>query len=146
MTMGYIDAIATVLKRTPGVVNDLAKWDFGSGDEPAVWSYDPASDQCPNPVLTISEAAGSGAFYRGANGPTNGNIDFRINVWGDKGESVQIIRDIAFAAWRAMLTESFEPGGDRQMYTLAAGPPVRLPDDGEGFPGYSFSASVNISE
>lgn len=140
---GYIDAIATVLKRTPGVINGVAKWDFGNGDEPSVHVTDPAPKQAPNPVVTIAEAAGSGSFMRG---PLNGNCDFRINVWGNKDESVKVIRDIAWAVWRAMLQEDFEPGSGKQMWTLSGTLPARLPNDIDGFPGFTLSASVNISE
>lgn len=136
------EAIRAVLVADVTLTAQLATYDSGAGDEPAVFAFEPAPRNCANPVIVVVQDGYAGEFgtreHRGALARAT------VKVWGDKGHSDAALSALAWRVWsvldRAHLTlVGFEEVG------VFAQTPGRTEDD-DGFPGYILPVDVRILE
>ncbi len=140
-----VKAIQDLIKEDPKCSTPLGRWDFGDGNlQPAVFTQDPAPEECPNPVVVITQSA---TRNWGRSRATHGGA-FNINVrlWGDKSESDKPLRKLAMDLW--VLLDNCQLVFRNSTFTFKgaiANPPVAI-RDGEGFPGYSIDVEVKTNE
>ena len=140
--MSVLKAIRDLLQATPDVADELALYDFGSGDEPAVFTVQPPPPDAPSPLIVLSQTGGT---LTGRDRSTRGGeIDIDVTVWGERGESEKGINDLAMEIWRALDRAIVSVDGYEAPRCLAD-PPAKTPDP-DGFPGYTVRCRVLIRE
>jgi len=140
--MSVLKAIYDLVKATPSVTTDLATYDFGSGNEPAIFTTQPPPPDAPAPLVVISQTGGN---LTGRDRSTRGGeIELDVFVWGEQNESEKGINAIAMELWRTLDRATLTVEGYESVYCLSD-PPGRAPD-GDGFPGYLLRCRVLIRE
>jgi hypothetical protein len=140
--MSVLKAVYDVIKNDATVTNDLAAYDFGSGNEPAIFTTQPPPPDAPAPLVAIVQTGGS--LIGRDRSTRGGEVEIDVFVWGNRGESEKLINDIAMNLWRALDRVELSVDGYDPVYCLAD-PPGRAPDD-EGFPGYLLRARALVRE
>ena len=137
------DPICDLLAADAAITALLAKHDFGAGDVPAIFDFEPAPESCGQPVITVTEDGGPGT--EGARDTRGFRMRAIISIWGNKDHSRAKLRDLALHCVRAV---------DRQSLTLRS--PYceigcwcdmgRELTDGDGFPGIQITVRIVVLE
>ena len=134
-------ALRDKIVATPIVSGRLADYDFGDGIlRPCVFMRRAPRD-AGGRLLTISQLPSEPVGNRNQHGAS---FEFDVNIWDDKTKSDAEIRIIAMNLWEAL---------NRGTLTISGwnfrGMTARMPEeieDGEGFPGYNISISIEATK
>lgn len=141
-TASIVSAIQALLTTDASLISRLATYDFGNGQEPAIFTTDPAPENCPAPHITISQDLGvSGS---GSRAGRSVNVGGTITTWGENTPSGQELEAVGWDIWRILdrgeiTTEQF---GE---ILLTAGPPQNTTDP-DGYPGRIVNWSAEAHE
>lgn len=124
---------------SPPVVARLARYDFGDGAQrPAIFTRDPAPEECKAPLATIAIGAGAsignrdhGDFEQGA----------RVTIWGERRGSAKEARLAAAAIHEALKRGA--PAIDGYAIHIYSDPPGDV-SDADGYPGFAMNTRVQI--
>jgi len=140
--MSVIKAVYDRLKSVPAVTGSLGQYDFGSGNESAIFTVNPPPQDAPTPLIAINQTGGE---LTGRDRATRGgDVDIDVYVWGNRGESEKLIDEISMEVWRTLDRAVLTVDGYEAPRCLAD-PPAKAPDP-EGYPGYLIRARVLIRE
>lgn len=132
-------AYRDLLKANSGIANQLAEFDFGDGNEPAIFTFDDPQEMPPDnvsrPLIFIRMAGGVQHSDRGSD---EAQVITRISVWGDRDR--QSIRDLARDVWKLVNKASLTLTG-WAIYGCLADPPAPLTDP-DGLPGFLVNSSA----
>ncbi len=137
------DPICDILVADASIIALTATYDFGAGEAPAIFDFEPAPESSPNPVITVTEAGGTG--IEGARDTRGWRQFATISIWGNKNHSRAALRDLGLNVLRAI---------DRTNLTLRSpycevgcwAGPMQETTDGEGFPGIIIPVQVLVLE
>lgn len=125
-------AIYDVIEADGGVTGQLDVYDFGSGDEPALFTSRIIPDDAPRKAIRIEQVDGAPWGVRAHRG-AEAFVD--VNVWGDKLQSEKALRTLADDVWRLLDRVTLSITGYDSVLCMAD-PPVQIEDD-DDFPGMS---------
>ncbi len=132
-------AYRDLIKADAGIVAQLATFDFGSGSEAAIFSFDDTQEQPPDtvsrPAIFIRTAGGVQHSDRGSD---EAQVITRISVWGDRDR--QSIRNLARDVWVLVNKASLTLTG-WAIYGSLADPPAPLTDP-DDFPGFLVNSTA----
>jgi len=140
--MSILKAIYDAIKNDATVTDDLATYDFGSGNEPAIFTTQPPPPDAPAPLVVLVQTGGN--LIGRDRSTRGGEFEIDVFVWGNRGESEKTINDLAMNLWRALDRVNLTVSGYDPVYCLAE-PPERAPDT-EGYPGYLIRTRALIRE
>lgn len=130
------------LSSDPAMRQGLAVYDFGAGEEPAVFTIAPAPADCGGPLITITLEPSERDNTRGTSGLL---LRYEIQIWGEREQSGRLLRRLAWRAYDLLQGHRFTPSGHTCTPALAD-PPTVSPPDPDGFPGYTIIAAVRCME
>jgi hypothetical protein len=119
------------------VTSDLAVYDFGSGDAPAIFTMQIFPERTQYPAIII-RSIDSTVFGTRANRGAEMFID--VSVYGNKGHSDLVLIGIADAVWDALDRQTITVTGYHNCL-LQADAPVET-TDGDGFVGHIVRCRV----
>jgi len=137
-----LKAVRDVIVADAGVTAQLETYDFGAGDEPAVFTIDPIPADAKLPAVVVTQPSGDdwGTLdLRGA------EVDVDVRVYGDKNRSRKALHDLAWDLWELLNWAELTVPGYERWGCFASGPPGELTDP-DGFPGYLVPLTVRILE
>lgn len=117
----------------------LARYDFGDGPEPAIFTIDPAPPECANPVMVLvldgpeNDVAGRGR--------ANLTCRVQLKLWGDREQSAMELEALAWVAHGLLEKRTVNAGDNRIVIRCSVPQPLR---DEDGYPGYLLRVSVII--
>jgi len=134
-------SLVAPIKTDPTLSAGLAQYDFGAGNEPAVFAYDSPGQVLPHdvplPAVLIVPLGGTEQDTRGTKGAA---LVFQVSLILDKTRERN--DDLAQALWKA-LDKVTLTHADFTVYGALADPP-QLTADPEGFPMYVMSVRVFV--
>lgn len=135
-------AIRQVIVSDPQIGANLAQWDFGSGEESAVFTV-PAPPECPNPLVVISQDGGEPWGDRSHRGL---EVAGTITVFGDRLGSDIHLQRLAHWIWSLLANGDLDLSAWRwEEAGVEVNAPERVETE-EGFPGYALAYSVRAIE
>lgn len=142
--LGVKASIHRVISFLPDVAPWLARWDFGAGEEPAVFTVDPAPESCGAPLVAIRQEPGAEDFS------TRGQVGMLVTctatIWGDKSGSDALLERLAHSVWRGLKRATLDLGDEGYEFGgCDADAPAQL-TDAEGYPGYQITIRVKALE
>lgn len=138
----FLDAVKDALGADAVLPTLLSDWDFGDGEEPAIFTVDPAPLGVGSPFVVLTQDGGVVNDTRGSRGT---EIEIDARVFGDKTESSQGLQQAAWRVWSILHRGSLEAPAGFCVVNLWASPPAGFTDP-DGFPGYSIRCSLLASE
>jgi len=139
--MSIVSAIYTEIIGDSVFTNQLGSYDFGAGDAPAVFTAEPAPEDSDSPMVVITQIGGSLGTARDRT-HRGGEVTIDVKLWGDKGDSEKVLRELADDLWLLLDRADLTITGMEFCYCLAE-PPRRLSDP-QGFPGFLVSCRVLV--
>lgn len=141
--MPYLAAIIEELKGDSELTVGLAKWEFTDGtEEPAVFSQDPAPEECEQPLITVVQGPVSASPMKGKR---SAFLSFTIKIWGNKNESGESIRRLGFRIWEVLDAKTYTISGTKNGAATLTLPPT-FQRDADGYPSYVITQQVKITE
>lgn len=138
--MSVVSGIYSYLKDQSDITDGLSTYDFGGGDIPALFTTPDIPEDAPTPFILISTVGG---FLDGRDRTTRGGVvTVDATLWGSKGDSEKVLRELADALWFSLDRAPIEVIDMDVVYCLAD-PPRRL-NDRDGFPGFVVSCRVLV--
>lgn len=137
-----VSAINALLSTDALLISRLATYDFGDGEAPAVFTVDPAPENCPAPFIEVSQELGTSGT--GSRAERAVNVGGTVTTWGENTPSGQELESVGWDIWRILdrgeiATEQF---GE---ILLSAGPPQNTTDP-DGYPGRIVNWSAEAHE
>lgn len=139
--MSIVNAVRDYLTGVSSVADELAKYDFGSGEVAALFTVEPAPEDCRGPLVVIVQSTGDEGTARDRS-HKGGQAFIDVKLWGNKRDSEKELRTIADAIWLAMDRADLTVSGYEFVNAIAT-PPQRLSDP-DGFPGFIIPCRITV--
>lgn len=140
--MSILKAYHTQLNDDTNVTDRLGKYKFGSTEEPAIFTVDPAPSDAKTTLAIISivssTISGTDREHRG------GEFNIDVRMFGEKEDSAKTIEELAFAIWQSLDRANLVVNGYEATYTFAD-PPFQISDP-DGYPGFVVSCRTLLRE
>lgn len=141
MNTTIVAAVHELLADESSLIAKLAKYNFGSGDAPAIFTVDPAPENSSQPLIVITQIGGTMGTARDRS-HRGGEVSIDVRLWGDKGDSEKTLREIADQIWLLLDRADLSVNGF-EVVNVRAEAPQRLSDP-QGFPGYLVPVFVLV--
>ena len=139
--MSIVSAVFDYISSQPSIVDELGRYDFGSGDAPALFTVEPAPEDSGAPLIVIQQPTGNEGTARDRT-HKGGQAFIDVKLWGNKTDSEKKIRDLADTIWTTLDRADLTVSGFEFVNCIAT-PPQRLADP-DGFPGYIVPLQVTV--
>ncbi len=137
-----LDAIQTLLVNDTTLTDQLAVYDFGDGNKPAIFTVDPMPTDANHPAVIITTVGGTSDF--GTRAKKGGETRADVRVYNDKGYSRSTLDSIAWRLWDLLERGTLDIDGYEEV-GVSCSPPIIAPDP-DGFPGYRLECTIRILE
>ena len=121
------------------LASELARYDFGTGTAPAVFSILPVPSDARQPNITIVEQ-GNSAW--GCRDKIGAEVTANVTLWGDRERSDKSLRDMAWELYANLHHANVTFTGWDNWGVYATPPESTKSDD--GFPGYQISVLCRV--
>jgi len=141
----FAGAVANRISEQPTAGTFLARWDFGDGTVPAVFTTAPAPPTCGNPVCVVTESGGSEDQGGVTRSTRTIDVEIEVQTWTDKSGSEQALRAWGWLLWSVFHRCSELSVDGWSVIAVEATPPRRI-EDGDGYPGCQLTLRVRAEE
>lgn len=137
------EALHALLNGTEAVTTACARYRFETGESEAaaIFTRDPAPEDCGQPCIVITEDGGETWGTRTKKG---GNAQADIRIFGDKQSSHNTIRALAWAVWLTVNRAHLDVAGFEEAGCFASLP--QQSTDQDGYPFFRVPVRVRILE
>ncbi len=136
-------AIRNLIRADAPIVAQLAVFDFGSGDEAAIFAFDSPEESVPHdatfPAVVIRAAGGINFGDRGNKGA---RIVMRVVLWGNRER--ETLEVLATEIWELLDRATLTQAGFN-IYGVLADPPAFL-DDPDDYPGFLINVNPFVEK
>ena len=134
-----------LLSATATVTTDsfLSTYDFGDGDEPAIFTQRGVPEDASTGYIVISQSGGSSSGYE-SRGKRGGMMSASVMIVGPNSQSDKKLAAFATKVWQALHRGSLTLTGFEE-HGMYADMPQRYQDEGI-FPAYIINVSVRVLE